>query len=225
MARLVPFSIQRGQRVDIDGITHHISEVVPSSPCIILVRNDSTEVKVTRNELATMVVSERATFIDELDEPDPEISRQFTDISNLSVQRMLDWQAKLFLLRAMTPHFGRSPKSQIFSNAFKAAHDELGRWYTSVGMDLGNGWSPWTLYHDMLRWRANRFEMSSLQVKGVEYRPWKKRNSLYRLAQKIALEIKLDTPSLSASGVHRQTNKRLKKLTQKAIGDAFEKGS
>lgn len=225
MARLVPFSLQRGQRIEIDGIAHRISRVVPSSPFIILARDESTEITVTRNELATLVVTERATFVDELDEPEPTVSRQFTDISHLSAQRMLDWHAKLFLVRAMVPYFGASPKSKTFCNAFKAAHDELASWYSSVGMDLGGGWSPWTLYHDMLRWRSNRFDISSLQVKGVEYRPWKTRNSLYKLASEIAIEIKLATPSLSASGVHRQTNKRLANLEKENREKSIEKGS
>lgn len=213
MARLVPFSLQSRQRIDIDGVRYRIARVQASSPILILVQDapSGEELRTTRNELATLVVTERAAFVDELDEPDPTPCRQFTDLSHLSVQRMLDWQAKLFLLRAMLPCAGRSPKSAFFLQAFDTALDELGGWYRSMGLDLGSGWSPWTLYHDMLRWRSKRYEIAALQSKGVEYRPWKVRNSLYETAREIANEIQLKQPSLSASGVHRKTNARIAK--------------
>jgi hypothetical protein len=116
MARIAPFSLQVGQRVDIGGVAHRISRVVPSSPSIVLQRDDgsNTEVQTTRNELATLVVTERAAFVDELDEPSPEPLRQYTDILHLTVQRMFDWQAKVFLMRAMLPCIGTSPKSAVF---------------------------------------------------------------------------------------------------------------
>lgn len=211
MARLVPFSLQSRQRIDIDGVPHRISQVVPSSPTIVLVRADGSgkELRTTRNELATLVVTERAEFIDELDDPEQEPSRQFSDISHLPVQRMLDWQAKMFLLRAMLPYAGRSPKSSVFRSAFDGALEELNDWYRSMGMDVGSGWSPWTLYHDMLNWRARRFEISALQIKGVEYRPWTKRSALYEAASAMANEIKLTQPNLSSSGVHRRITQRM----------------
>ncbi|MGN8002350.1 hypothetical protein ACTJKQ_04060 [Acidovorax sp. 22279] len=225
MARLVPFSLQSGQRIDVDGVPHRISKVAPSSPIIVLVRADGSgiELQTTRNELATLVVTERAEFLDELDDPEHDPSRQFSDISHLTVQRMLDWQAKLFLLRAMLPYAGRSPKSRVFRSAFDGALEELNDWYRSMGMDVGSGWSPWTLYHDMLNWRAARFEISALQSKGVEYRPWTTRSALYEVAIEIATEIKQRQPNLSALGVHRRTNQRMARKKSVLGGEFNEK--
>jgi len=184
------------------------------------------EVKVTLNELGSLTVDEKAVFVDELDDPTIEISRNCTDINNLTLSRLLDWQAKIFLTRAMLPYVGKSPKTAEFRKAFNAVHAELSGYHRSMGIEVSSKtWSVWTIYHDMLRWRASRYELAALQVKGVEYRPWKKVHPLYKIAREIAEEIKLTQPTLSVATVHRQVMERLSKNLQHWKGENEERSN
>ena len=84
--------------------------------------------------------------------------------------RMLDWHAKVYIVLRMRRFCGQSPKSVAFRNAFEQANQALAEFYAEMGLPLKT-WSDWHIYHDLLRWRANRFEWFAFQRKGVEYCP------------------------------------------------------
>ena len=96
-----------------------------------------------------------ARMLDDLEEPEPLAvpRRQWTDISHLSIPRMFDWHSKVYLLKSLLPLEGRSPKSKMFRETFAQASAELSVWHAEMGTGYTPGWSTWTLYHDILRWR------------------------------------------------------------------------
>ena len=171
MPRLVSFDLQRGVRLRIGERDFSIIDV-PAGAATVKLQEDgaSDTLVVSRGELAHLVVTEQAEFIDDPAEPPPIPTRTVTDISHLSPLRMLDWHAKVYIVLRMRRFFGQSPKSIAFRNAFEQANQALAEFYAEMGLPLKT-WSAWHIYHDLLRWRANRFEWFAFQRKGVEYCP------------------------------------------------------
>lgn len=222
MSRLVCFDVGGAPKVLLQGRRYTVY-VNPTRPILVRLRDEGTaEISMTRNELATLVAIEDAALLDDLDEPaeEPEASddvqmrpRAHTDISHLSLHRILDWQAKLFLLVRLMPIAQASPKSRTFLKRVEEARAELIAWRLDMGV-LGEGkqWSPWTLYHNLLAWRKARYAMAALQRKGVQYCPWVHRTaSLHNKAKELAHTIKLNNPALSASRVADAVNSELRK--------------
>lgn len=216
MSRLTPFSLRVGTRLEIGGSRFLVSkcERMASTVELQLEGYAGPASTVSRNELATLVASEQARMLDDLEEPEPlgVRRRQWTDISHLSIPRMFDWHSKVYLLKALLPLEGRSPKSKVFRETLAQASAELSVWHAEMGTGYAPDWSAWTLYHDILRWRYAGHDMAALQKKGVEYSPWSKSRELYDLAREIAAEVLNKEPAVSAAGLHRQVNKGLDNL-------------
>lgn len=222
MSRLVCFDVGGTPTVLLQGRRYTVY-VDPTRPALVRLRDEGTaELSMTRNELATLVAREDAALLDDLDEPaeEPEASeavqarpRVHTDISHLSLHRILDWQAKLFLLVRLMPIAQASPKSSTFLKRVEEAHAELIAWRLNMGVQgEGKQWSPWTLYHNLLAWRKAGYAMAALQRKGVEYCPWVRRtSSLHTTAKELAHTIKLNNTALSASKVADAVNDELRK--------------
>jgi hypothetical protein len=220
MSRLVCFDLVPGRLIDIRGTRYEVEGPVLGNPSVSLKRLGSAaeRVKVSRNELATLVVLEEAILIDDLDEgdadeePDPEngySSRMVTDLSHLRLHRIFDWFSKVFLLTRLMPVRHLSPKSPTFCGAVEEAYAELKEWRQVIRVEDGKTWSPWTLYHDLLRWRKASYKLAAVQKKGLEYTPWTKRHPLYEAAENLVEGVALDSAHLSAASVHRAVNDRL----------------
>jgi hypothetical protein len=167
-------NFQVGIRLRIKNHSYTIVAVPHNSPEItILADGGSQTMTVTRGELATLLVKEEAEFDYDNEEP-PDASRRssrsVTEISRLSMQRILDWHAKMFLLNRMR-RLLCSPKSPVFRSELEKAQSELDLFYSLCGFIALKRWSAWTLYHDLLRWRSHGFELAAFQKKGVEYTP------------------------------------------------------
>ena len=175
MPRLVSFDLQRGVRLRIHERDFSIIDV-PQGAATIKLQEDGTSetLVVSRGELARLVVTEEAEFIDDPAEPPPIPSRAITDISHLPPMRMLDWHAKVYIVLRMRRFCGQSPKSVAFRKAFEQANQALAEFYAEMGLPLKT-WSDWHIYHDLLRWRANRFEWFAFQRKGVPQHGVRKR--------------------------------------------------
>lgn len=213
MSRLTPFSLRVGLRLEIGGSRYLMVKYERQAPTVSLEAESSPgeTIVVSRNELATLLVTEQARILDDLEEPEPTARalRPFTDIAQLTVYRMFDWHAKVYLLKSLAPMGSCSPKSKTFKEAFDQAARELVDWHSEMGTGYRPDWSPWTIYHDVLRWRYAGYDMAALQKKGVEYSPWSKSRGLYDAAREIAAEVMNNEPSISAAGLHREVNKRL----------------
>jgi hypothetical protein len=174
MPRLIALDFQVGIRLRIRTYTYTIVAAPLGSPEIsILADGGDHLMTVTRSELATLLVKEEAEFVDDNERP-PDASRcasrSVTEISRLSMRRMLDWHAKMFLLNRMRRH-PCSPKSPVFRLELEKAQSDLDLFYSLCGFISLKRWSVWTLYHDLLRWRSQGFELAAFQRKGVEYTP------------------------------------------------------
>lgn len=213
MSRLTPFSLRVGLRLQFGSSRYVVSKYERLSPTVELQPQDhlGEAVVVSRNELATMLVNELARVLDDLEEPEPnpQARRSCTDISHLTVFRMFDWHAKVYLLKSLAPLLSCSPKSKVFQETLTQATEELVYWHAEMGTGYQPNWSPWTLYHDVLRWRYAGYDMAALQKKGVEYTPWSKSRGLYDAARDIAAEVMKQEPAISAAGLHRQVNQTL----------------
>lgn len=213
MARLIPFSLQIGQRLVIRDKRYVVTQMGLASRAAVLSREGGGDerVEVSRNELAALLVNEQARFFDELEEPEAERAqlRTVTDITHLSVARMMEWQSKIYLLKALAHLVGHSPRSKAFTSAMEEALGNLQIWHEALGLGGQSTWSPWTLYHDLLRWRANAYDIAALQRKGVEYCPWSQKNELYDVVREIAAYQLKQHPSISAAGLHRKINQEL----------------
>lgn len=174
MPRLIALNFQVGIRLRIKTNSYTIVAVPSGSAEIsILADGSSMPMTVTRGELATLLVTEEAEFVEDIDEPPDtkrRISRTVTEIARLSVLRIVDWHAKMFLLNRLR-RLPYSPKSPVFRIEHEKAQSELDLLYGLCGFTTMKRWSVWTLYHDLLRWRSQGFELAAFQRKGVEYIP------------------------------------------------------
>lgn len=208
MARLVPFSLAIGTIVDIRGERFRCADPNFGKASVLLAPlADGTPLEISRNELAALLVTEEARLCDELEEPEPQVLREVTDTSGLSMVRLLDWQLKMFLCRVLMPVKGHSPKSKAYRAVFDEASAFVGELYAPL--ELKFQWSVWTVYHDLLRWQASGYDLAALQRKGVEYTPWRD-DAKARSHKALALieAILAENPNLSASGLHKEVEKR-----------------
>ncbi len=210
MARLVPFALQEGTLVEIRGALFRCEPRNLGSTTIFLAPiSGEAPIEISRNELASLLVTEEARVLDELEEPEPTPRRTCTDITGLSIFRVLEWQLKMHLCRVLMPYAGHSPKSPAYRAVFEAEGEAVRDLYQAAGLTFE--WSIWTVYHDLLRWRASGYDIAALQRKGVEYTPWDDDKKVRtRKAREVMSEILKSNPNLSASAVHREVNKRLR---------------
>jgi hypothetical protein len=222
VSRLVPFELFAGRRLRIDGVVHSVQARQSREPFVLLLRDGGgTSMRVSRSELAALVVQERAELIDDLEDPDPVPSRAVTDISGLSFSRTVDWLGKMFLVRGLM-HLTSSPKSPAYRQAFSLRLQELTGHLEEAGIVEFPGWSVWTVYHDILRMRKAGYDLSALQVKGVEYTPLVRRRDAAALsALRHDLErLALAEPSLSAAMLHRRLQASARSRTHVTGTDA-----
>ena len=222
MSSLVCFDIQPGRRIRLRETMYQVTSVEKGKATLTLSieAGNGKPLRMTWNELATLLVQEDAELINELEDPDAS-PRKFTNLSFLTLQRILDWHGKVFLMRQMQLHEGASPKSPIFQQAFSAACETLRNWHENLGIIGGaKKWSAWTIYHDCQRWRSQNFAYAAIQRKGVEYSPWEHRKSdFYLLARKIAEELAAEKPGLCAAALHTQTLSQLAKVQGEVSDD------
>lgn len=211
MSRLVCFDLTPGRRVTVREIPYRVLRAPAGAPALTLAPEDSSKklLEISRNELATLLVTEEAELIDELDDPASKFMREVTDLSHMPLHRLLDWHAKVFLLRRMMPFAGASPRGKKFRNEYSAAELELRNWRSQMGVTGEKTWSQWTCYHDLGRWRANRYSFGAVQRKGVEYCPERNRSAFYEEAAAFAQAKGLAEPHLSTAQVHKATNRHM----------------
>ncbi|WP_018077075.1 hypothetical protein [Thiobacillus denitrificans] len=166
-------------------------------------------VKMSRTEFAALLVLEEAEMVDELEDPHREMTREVTNLSFSPLLRIVDWHAKIYLLRRMMRWSRSSPKSPRFRAAYVEAERELNEYQLACGLGHCKTWSHWTFYHDMQRWRSSKYAMAAIQRKGVEYCPWATPAPLYEEARKLAHEITLKHPGWTIEKVHEEALKKL----------------
>jgi hypothetical protein len=214
MSRLVCMDLSPGRVVAIRGVRHRIisPEVKHAVPMLTLKPEAGSDqpLKISRSELAALVVLEEAELVDELEDPESDATREVTNLSFIPLHRVIDWHGKVFLLRRMMPWAGSSPKSAEFRAAFTEAETALREYHESIGLVDCKRWSHWTVYHDLMRWRAFKYSFGAIQRKGVEYCQWQPRNGLYDEARKLGQEIWRKNPHYTIAEVHDQANKQLK---------------
>lgn len=223
MAKLICLSLAPGRLLEIGDHRYRVVERCVDQSIVRLRRVDSTNetLDISMNQLASFLVVEKATLIDDLDIPDPEPEpepdedvatprRTVTDITHLPISRVIDWHGKIYILKCLMQLGPCSPKSVLFRAEVAEANKELVEWRNGVGLSGFKLWSMWTLYHDLLRWRQQRYDLAAIQRKGVEYIPWQNRKSdFYVAAAAMVNEMGLEFPHLSKAAIHRKLNQKL----------------
>lgn len=171
MSRLTAFDPNTNRAIRIDGNRYTVRRAQRADLMLTVVGADGVERAVTRTELAALIVQARAAFANEL-EPEPP-SREVTDISGLSIHRLVDWFSKLYLLRRLAGCRGSSPRnsSSMFMRCYEEAADSLRASLALMGISGFKTWSPCALYHDLRRMDDSGWDLAALQIKGVEYCP------------------------------------------------------
>lgn len=212
MPRLIALNFQVGIRLRIKAQTYAIVAVPPGHAEIAILADGSpAPMTVTRGELASLLVKEEAEFIYDDDEPPDTTrhpSRPVTDISRLSLPRIFDWHAKMFMLNRLR-RLPCSPKSPVYRIEFEKAETEIALLYGFCGFPVTKRWSVWTLYHDLLRWRSYGYELAAFQKKGVEYTPHK------GASRKLAESLKAEILALAKEYPHLGPTAIAKKLKEK----------
>ena len=210
MSRLICMDIRPGRLIAIQGVRHSVQYVQPGGAVLILKpEKGGATVEISRSELAALLVIEEAEMLDELEDPEADNVRAVTNLSFQSVNRIIDWHGKVFLLRQMMPHAGSSPRTAVFQAAFERAKAELESWHRAIGLAGAKTWSCRTTYYDLRRWRSFRYALATVQRKGFEYRPWSQRPTLYLRAEEVLLELIKANPTLSLASLSDKVNKRL----------------
>lgn len=210
MSRLICMDIRPGRLIAIQGVKHSVQYVQPGGAVLILKpETGGATVEMSRSELATLLVIEEAEMLDELEDPEADNVRKVTNLSFQSVNRIIDWHGKVFLLRQMMPHAGSSPRTAVFRAAFERAKAELESWHRAIGLAGAKTWSCRTTYYDLRRWRSFRYALATVQRKGVEYCPWTQRPALYVRAEEVFQELIKANPTLSLASLREMLNKRL----------------
>jgi hypothetical protein len=212
MARLVVFDVSVGRSIRIRDVVHEIVSVPRNTPALVLQRGGDSEsqITMTRSELAALVVLEEAEFVDELEDPLRPLQREVTNLSHLPVFRIYDWFTLMFMFRRMLYVSGHSPRSPEFRTAYAQTLRTLKAYRRLCGVVGGKTYSPWTLYNCIRHWRANRYSLSSLQKRGLEYSPWREREPRMLEADRFTNEYWEAHPNASVADAHEETNKHLK---------------
>jgi hypothetical protein len=224
MSRLICLDLAANPEVLLRGKQYTVYANPLRPPLVTLRESDggASELPMTRNELPTLIGKEVATLVDALDEPEEDeptdqnsgkamrARRACTDISHLTLHRIVDWHAKMFMLIRLLPLRGASPKGKVFAETVKRAHEELAMWWNEMGIHgEGKNLSAWTLYHIVLTWRKRRYAMAAFQRKGVEYSPWLKRSLLLETAKGLATAFKLNNPTWTTQKIREEVEKSL----------------
>lgn len=211
MSRLICLDMAPGQRVAIKGKEYTVRRYSPTKSRIEFEPVEGTKrIAMTMDAFATLLVCEQAELIDELDEPDPtkRPTRPCTDLSRLSIHRIIDWQIKICLLRLMFT-CRASPNSKAFTQRYDECRKWLVETYQSMGITEIPTPAVWTIYQDLLKWRRARYSMAAIQTKGVQYSPWSVRSAFHKKAAELARELSTKQGHLSGAAVHRQVNERM----------------
>ena len=236
MARLICLSLPPGQLLEIGETRYRVHGRAVDQRVVKLCKVGEVQpsLDISMNELASLLVLEKATLIDDLDIPDPDpepglsdtvedgpdsrirgdtrttASRTVTDISHMPIARIVDWHGKIYILKCLMPLGACSPKGSAFRGAVADAIRDLEDWHNEIGLTGAKCWSVWTLYHDIMRWRHQRYNLAAIQRKGVEYIPWQHRKSGFHVAAyELAQELGLNFPNLSAAAIHTMLNQKL----------------
>lgn len=219
MSRLVCLDMEVGRRVYLkqrDSQGAREFKVVRYSRMqsrIALEAQDDSKslLSMTMCEFAALVVTGAVELVDDLlDEPDPakRPSRSISDISGLTIHRVIDWQVKICLMKLLMPVRGSAPDSLRFSSAYEAATAWVAHAYEAMGVTGVPVPSRWTIYRDFLKWRAARFSLAAIQRKGLEYCPWETRPSPFPQAGERARQLKVQR-GISGAAIHKVVNAEL----------------
>jgi len=223
MPRLVPFELRDGKRLRIDGREYVLSRCLPPGPtvCITDVADQSCKT-ITRDEIALLVVYEKADFVfDEVQEDEADDAEAeppgVIDIARLSLHRLVDWQFKLFLIKAMLPNARHRPTGAFFRCAYAESCERLLQLAALIGIEDFNPWSASTIYKDMLRFRKSKFELSAIQVKGLKYCPHETPDQSKRLLGELAKQFLLKNPTWNKQAIYEAIEAHAR---QSPTGDA-----
>lgn len=215
MSKLICFDMRVGRRVDVRGVEYRVNKFSRTAARLRLEAvkkgSNAPDLTYTADQFAALLVTEEAELVDELDEPDQKQrkSRAVTDLSNLSLHRVIDWLVKIFLLRQMMCMRGFSPNGKTLVGHYEEVRLWLDEWFKSAGISDVPMPTCWTTYQDLRRWRRHRYSLAAVQTKGLEYTPWEKNSDFYKLARKLAQEQGMSNPTLSAANLHRAVNDQL----------------
>lgn len=210
MSRLICMDIKPGRQIAIRGVRHRVTHVQQGGPMLTFKpETGDAAVEMSRNELATMLVLEEAEMLDELEDPEADSVRKVTNLSFQTIPRIMDWHGKVFFLRQMMPHAGRSSNTAVFRAAFAKAKATLEGWHRDIGLGVAKTWACRTIYYDLRRWRSFRYALSTVQRKGVEYCPWKQRPELYVKAERLFEALIKENPNLTVAALAKEINMRL----------------
>lgn len=212
MSRLVCLDFSVGRRVRIRGHDYTVIRLQWAAKALVLQNGSTGEaLEITRSELVALIVGESAELVDDLELPIVEPSRHVTVVTPaMPLHRTIDWLAKLSMVKQLLPFAGHSPKGRVFRAAYERARHMVELYFDAIGLGDFPFWSPWTLYHDLLRMRQNKFDLAALQNKGVEYRPHRiAPNSFFAEAARMAEEIRLSNPHITTREVSKRVNDRL----------------
>jgi hypothetical protein len=217
MSRLICLDLCVGRKVVVRGTEFWIRRLSRTPPRVLLESGTATPKKLllTTDELVSLLVKEEAELCDELEDPEPTRARtrEATDIAGLAPHRLIDWQVKLFLHRWMAPHRAGGPESKAFKEAYAEGQELLTSWYAAIGLIEVPMPTAWSVYQRLLAWRRSKYTYQALQVKGLDYSPWKKRNPFYEAVRKLITEEKLKQPSLSAAAIYDIVLKKVRQAS------------
>jgi hypothetical protein len=216
MPRLVGLDFAVGRRMKIDGARWSITRKDSAGPSVQITDDTGSKREITRTELATLIVHERLTFLDEDHDVDPNpdpCAPHVINIARLPLHRVVDWLAKVVLLRRLFFVKG-GPKSASFQRSYQTACVELLHAVQLMGITGFQPPAAYTAYHDLLRVRNSAGELRVLLVKGLSYRPHDPTSPIrqeFAEIERLTREIVADRPWLSAAATRRQVNEALRK--------------
>lgn len=208
MSRLICFDICVGRHIALQGVKYRV--IFVQGPMLRLKPHEGgDEVHISRNELAALMVLEKAEMLDELEDPQPDAVREVTNLSFLPLHRIMDWHAKVFILPQMMRYAGMSPRSGVFRAGYEKARALLDDWQTAIGIPKRKTWSCRTAYYGVRRWRSFRYALATVQTKGVQYCPWQTPAPFFEEAQRIFYDVVAAHSDWSVASIHKELNSRL----------------
>lgn len=212
MPKFVSVSLPVGRRIRLKGVCHRVTGFERLGASVVLVRDDGTDeaLSMPRSELYAQIVEETAQLVDDTEDPDITASMPEINLSFLSIDRAIDWWHKMILLRKLLAQADCSPRSKRFEREYNDACHLLEWVRANSGIGSLKTWSRKTLNDDLRRWRRAGFSIAALQVKGLQYRPWKKRSPKYERARTLAQNIRED-PNWTVESVRRMTRHLLRR--------------
>jgi hypothetical protein len=211
VARLVSFNVRKGQRLRMEGLIFTIVHSATDGTGVLLQSEGAAQtVRLSTSELAFRIVREDASFIDELEDPDIRQENRVTNISHLATHRIFDRYLMMILVNGLLA-IRESPKSSDFRRSFGAAANIMDCYRDHCIITGGKTWSMWTIYHLLLRWRANGYAINAFHLKGIMLHPWRKRDPRYIEARQMVSSLAEANPSRSIAWIHNEVNRNLRR--------------